>query len=82
MILASFVQKPEVLHQSSINGSNPTNYFSFGLDLHQGACSKFLSRLVHLFRYCGRGLYFFILKNFLFVNFWGLYSKRGGGSGV
>jgi hypothetical protein len=50
--LASFLQKSEVLHRSSINGRNPTNYFSFGLDLHQGACSKFLSRLVHLFRYC------------------------------
>jgi hypothetical protein len=36
----------------SINERNPTNYFSLGLDLHQQACSKFLSRLVHLFRYC------------------------------
>jgi hypothetical protein len=50
--LTSFLQKSEVLHRSSINGRNPTNYFSLGLDLHQGACSKFLSRLVHLFHYC------------------------------
>jgi hypothetical protein len=52
MIPCILSSKPEVLHQSSINGRNPTNYFSLGLDLHQGACSKFLSRLVHLFRYC------------------------------
>ncbi len=50
--LASFLQKPEVFHRSSLNGRKPTKYFSLGLDLHQGACSKFLSRLVHLFHHC------------------------------
>jgi hypothetical protein len=79
--LASFLQKPEVLHRSSINGRNPTNYFPW---------LRFASRsLLQIFIKVGSfvpllrvWVIFLHLKKFLICKFLGSFTPKGGGGGM